>query len=309
MPGSVRIEGTIRLPDGRRLGFTEFGVASGPVVLWFHGTPGSSHQVPPAARTVAAERGIRLIGVERPGYGRSTPYVHPSVRDFADDIEALVHALGIDRFAIAGLSGGGAYALGCAHRLPDRVVAVALLGGVAPAIGVEGMGGGLVSVAVRSSPLLPVLREPVAWILGGAVRSMAPLAQQLAPYAVRLLLPPEDTAVLDDSTLRRIFVSDAMRASRRWFGGPLYDATLFAKPWGFSLRDVAVPVRLWHGDADRIVPLAHATHVASLLPDALLTVKPGGGHLVSLAVADEVLQALLDLWPSPDTSTDAERAS
>lgn len=293
----LRSEGTVSLGDGRRLGFAEFGSVRGPAVLWFHGTPGSSHQVPPAARTVARRRGVRLIGVERPGYGLSTPHVYGSVRDFADDVETLADALGIGRFAVIGLSGGGAYALGCAHRLRGRTVAVALLGGVAPGVGCEAAPGGLVSVAVRMQPLLPLVREPVGWMLRAATQSLKPIAYQVAPLAVRLILPPQDCAALGDPALRRIFVADAMRAGRRWFGGPLYDATLFARSWGFSLAEVRVPVRMWHGDADRMVPLAHAEHLRRLLPDAVLSVRPGEGHIGSLAVADQVLESLLALWP------------
>ena len=104
-------------------------------MLWFHGTPGSSHQVPPAARRAAHALGFRLIGVERPGYGRSTPHCHDSVLAAADDIAVLLDALGIDQAALVGLSGGGPYVLACAHRLGRRVVAAALLCGVAPSSG------------------------------------------------------------------------------------------------------------------------------------------------------------------------------
>jgi pimeloyl-ACP methyl ester carboxylesterase len=293
----LRTEGTIPLADGRRLGFAEFGAARGPAVLWFHGTPGSSHQVPPAARAAASRRGVRLIGVERPGYGRSTPHVYGSVRDFADDVETLADALGIDRFAVTALSGGGPYALGCAHRLRDRVVALGLLGSVAPGIGSEAVPGGLVSVAVRWQLLLPLVREPLGRVMRRAVQSFAPIAYQAAPVAVRMFLPPEDCAALTDPALRRIFVADCVRAGRRWFGGPLYDATLFARSWGFSVTDVRVPVRLWHGDADRMVPLAHAHHLMRLLPDAVLSVRPGAGHLGTLVGAGEVIESLLALWP------------
>lgn len=303
----LRCEGSIRLADGRRLGFAEFGVANGPAVLWLHGTPGASQQVPPAARAAARRHGLRLVGVERPGYGRSTPYLHSTVRDLAGDLEEFADALGIGRFALAALSGGGPYALACAHRVPERVAAVALLGGVAPSVGREAVPGGLVTVAVRFQLLLPLLREPIAWLLRGATQSFSPMAHQVAPLAVRLLLPAEDVAALADPVLRSVFVADAMRAGRRWFGGPLYDATLFARPWGFSVTDVRVPVHLWHGDADRIVPLAHAVHLSRLLPNSELTVRPGGGHLASLAVADVILESLLELWP--ERSGGAVRAS
>jgi len=301
-----RTEGTVQLGDGRRLGFAEFGVVHGPAVLWFHGTPGSSHQVPPRARAVARRHGLRLIGVERPGYGLSTPHVYGSVRDFADDIETLADALGIDRFAVTALSGGGPYALGCANRLGERVVAVGLIGGVAPGVGTEAVPGGLVSVAVRWQLLLPFVREPLGWMLRGATQSFSQIADQAAPLAVRMILPEEDRAALVDPLLRRIFVADAMRASRKWFGGPLYDATLFVRSWGFSLADVRVPVRLWHGGADRIVPLDHAHHLSRLLPDAVLSVRQGDGHIGSLNAADEVIESLLALWP--DRGDDAARA-
>lgn len=301
----LRTEGTIPLADGRRLGFAEFGAPQGPAVLWFHGTPGSSHQVPPAARAVAARRGVRLIGVERPGYGRSTPYAYGAVRDFADDVATLTDALGVGRFGVIGLSGGGPYALGCAHRLGERVVAVGLLGGVAPGVGIEAPDGGLVSVAVRYQLLLPVLREPLGWLLRGATQSLAPMAHRVAPLALRMILPPEDQAALADPLLRRIFVADAMRASRRWFGGPLYDASLFARSWGFSVADVRAPVRLWQGDADRMVPLAHGEHLARLLPNAVLSVRPGDGHIGSLAIADEIVESLLALWPDRVTGAAA----
>ena len=95
-----------------------------------------------------------------------------------------------------------------------------------------------------------------------------------------------------------MFLDDLARASRRQLHGPLYDILQFTRPWGFSLRDVRVPIRFWHGDADPIVPLAHAEHMAALVPDAELRVRPREGHIGNLDAAREVLEVLLDLWPA-----------
>src|SRR5690242_5372332 len=97
-------EGTVRLPDGRLLGYAEFGVPDGNVVLWAPGTPGARKQLPPATPDEAIERNLRVICIERPGTGISTPYVYDSVLDYAADVADFADVLGIDRFGVAGLS-------------------------------------------------------------------------------------------------------------------------------------------------------------------------------------------------------------
>ena len=132
-----RFEGTFRIERNRQLGYAEFGPATGRPVIWFHGTPGARLQISPEARSVAHARGIRIISVERPGVGDSTPHVYDSIREWAHDIRLLADALALDRFGLAALSGGGPYALACAHEMPERVIAAAVLGGVAPSVGTD----------------------------------------------------------------------------------------------------------------------------------------------------------------------------
>ena len=127
-----RLEGNYRLARDRRIGFAEYGRADGRPVFWFHGTPGGRRQVAPAARVVAQELGIRLIMLERPGIGDSTSHLYGNIEEWAGDVGTIADRLGIDRFACVGLSGGGPYVLACASRFPDRMVAGAVLGGVAP---------------------------------------------------------------------------------------------------------------------------------------------------------------------------------
>jgi pimeloyl-ACP methyl ester carboxylesterase len=130
-----RLEGTVTLDDGRRLGFAEFGSARGRAVFWLHGTPGARRQIPEPARIAAAENGVRLIGVDRPGVGASSPHLYDRLVDFAADLGEIADRLGIGDFGLIGLSGGGPYVLGCAHEMPERVRAAVVLGGVAPSVG------------------------------------------------------------------------------------------------------------------------------------------------------------------------------
>src|SRR5690348_11250073 len=130
-----RMEGTVQIADGRHVGYAEYGPPGGTPVLWFHGSPGARRQIPPAARIAANEMNVRLVSVERPGVGASTRYLHRSIAGYADDIADFTARIGIERFAVVALSGGGPYALGCAHQLPEQVTAAAVLGGVAPTCG------------------------------------------------------------------------------------------------------------------------------------------------------------------------------
>jgi pimeloyl-ACP methyl ester carboxylesterase len=291
-----RMEGALELADGRRLGYAEYGPASGRPVLWFHGTPGARRQIPPQARHAAQQREVRIVAIERPGVGISTPHLYRRLLDWAGDIEEFASRLGLDRFGIVGLSGGGPYALACAHRLPDRVVATAVLGGVAPAVGADAASGGLVALLPRAAPLLALSRRPIGRSMRWFVRLLLPWADEATDLFLRVL-PPGDRRVFADPAMRRMFVEDIVRGSRRQMEAMVLDGILFGRPWGFSLRDIRVPVRFWHGDADNIVPLSHGEHMAAHVPGSQLRVRPGEGHLGSLAAALDVLDAILCCWP------------
>lgn len=290
-----RFEGTFDLRGGRRLGYAEYGPASGRPVVWFHGTPGARRQIPPQAREVAHARGVRLIAVERPGIGASTPYVYGSMIEWAADVEALCDGLGLDRLGVAGLSGGGPYALACAHEMPERVFAVALLGGVAPAVGDDAAPGGLTSYARVLSRLVGAARAPLGLVLPRIVASLARVGEP-AMDLFASFMPPGDQRVFQDPGIRKMFIEDILLGSRRFMQAFLLDAILFGRPWGFSLGGIRVPVHMWYGDADVIVPIAHGEHMARRIPGAVLRVRPEEGHLGGLGASDEIFDALLGHW-------------
>jgi pimeloyl-ACP methyl ester carboxylesterase len=292
---SPRLEGAVRLSDGRRIGIAEYGDPRGDAVLWFHGTPGASRQVPPAAIEMGARRGVRLVAIDRPGIGISTPHVHMDVLASSGDVGELLDRLGIDRFACIALSGGGPYLLACAAQHAERMVAGAVLGGVAPARGPEAVPGGLVGLLAPFAPALEVARAPLGRALWAVVRVLAP-AHPLVFEAYIRTSPAGDQEVFRRPEMRAMFLDDILHGSRRQACAPIIDVVLFSREWGFSLRDLTVPIHFWHGDSDHIVPLTHAEHMASLVPGATLQVRPGESHLGSLGAADEVIDAVLAHW-------------
>ena len=295
-----RYEGALRLPDGRRLGFAEFGVPTGRAVLWFHGTPGARRQIPPAARDMAVERGLRLIGVDRPGVGLSTSHLYDQLRDYADDIEVLVDHLGIGPFGLVGLSGGGPYVLACAASMPDRVVAGCVLGGVAPLRGEEGVSGGMIDLAGRFDTIIEAIHRPAGSALGFLIQRMGPRMEPGFDVFLRLALPEADRKVMTRPEMKEMFIDDILDATNGGMRAFLHDVVLFARPWGFRLQDLTVPVHFWQGDQDTFVPLEHGQHQADLVPGSTFHFRPSEGHMGSLDAVEEILDAIGEVWPADD---------
>ena len=292
-----RFEGALALACGRHLGFAEYGPSDGRPLIWFHGTPGARRQVPPGARRIAHERDVRIIALERPGIGSSTPHVYDSVCDWAVDVEEFCDALELERIAVAGLSGGGPYALACAHEMPGRVVTAAVLGGVAPAVGPDKASGGPSEISERFSWLSRASRQPMGAFLRGLIRVLEPLADEAIDLFARFM-PPGDQLVFADEAMREMFADDLLRGSRTNMQALFLDAALFGRAWGFALGDIRVPVHLWYGDADIIVPVAHGHHMAERIPNSVLRIRPDEGHLGGLGASDEILDAVLAEWES-----------
>jgi len=294
-----RFEGTVSVGVGRHLGYAEFGDPDGKAVLWFHGTPGSRRQVPLETRRWAAGQGIRLIAVERPGIGASTPHLYQQVHDFAADIAALAGTLSLGRFGVIGLSGGGPYALSCAAAMPGKVAAVAVFGGVAPTHGADAPPGGLVQKALPAERWLSRCYKPLGTALGMLIRSLHPIADPIFDAVVKFG-PSSETVILGELEFRAMFVDDLMLGTRQGrMSSIVHDIILFARPWGFSLQDVRVPVHFWQGTDDPLVPVAHAVAQARRIPGAEVTVCEAQGHLAGLEYTRDALQFILDAWEQP----------
>ncbi len=291
-----RLEGSVAVRGTRRLSFAEFGNPRGAAVIWMHGTPGGRRQVPVEARLFAEENDVRIIGVDRPGIGTSTPHLYDDVLDWTGDLALLADNLGIDTFRVIGLSGGGPYALAAGAALPDRVHGVGVLGGVAPTQGSDAIRGGLVEVAPYAAPLLNATRIPLGYALAAGIRMVRPLASfAIGGYAA--FQPRGDRELLNRPEFKAMFLDDLINGARFQVGAPLADIILFTRHWGFEAADVQVPVRWWHGNDDHIIPHAHGVHMVERLPDAVFATIDGESHLSGMNVAIEVLQTLMELGP------------
>ena len=297
-----RVEGTVTLSDGRRIGFAEYGPAAGRPVLWFHGTPGARRQVPPSARAAAETEGVRIVALERPGVGASSPHRYDAIADWAADVEECVDQLGIDRFGIVGLSGGGPYVLACAHRLEGRTVAGVVIGSVSPTRGPDAPPGGVVQLTARFGRVLDVGQEPLSRVLWLTVWALRPLASTAFDLFAHFS-PAGDQEVFAAPGMKEMFTDDLLRGARRQLGAPIADLRLFGRPWGFSPRDIRVPILVWHGAEDYIVPVGHGEHLAGLVPGAELQVRAGAAHLANLALGAEVLGAIVARWPDDDAAS------
>jgi pimeloyl-ACP methyl ester carboxylesterase len=264
--------------DGRTLAVLEAGDESGHAVVAVHGTPGSGLLWRGLVEDAEA-RGMRLLAYDRPGYGRSDPHPGRTVADAAGDVAAMADALGFDRFAVEGGSGGGPHTLACAALLPDRVVAAASLAGVAPypAEGLDwldGMGQDNLDefAATLAGPetLERYLRAQADALLGAEPDAIA--------ETLRSLLSPPDLAVLTGE-FAEYLAESTRRAIGERLDGWIDDDFAFVNPWGFELDDIRVPVQLLHGAQDRFVPIAHGEWLAERIPGVDAHLSAGDGHL------------------------------
>lgn len=295
-----KLEGNIAVGDDRQIGFAEFGDPQGRAVFWLHGTPGARRQIPMEARVYAEKRQIRLIGIDRPGIGSSTPHQYDTVFAFAEDLRTIADTLGIDKMEVIGLSGGGPYTLACAAAMPDRVVAAGVIGGVAPTTGTDAIGGGLMgSVGLRVAPLLDVAGGPVGVVASALIRLIRPVGSPAVDLYGRVS-PEADRQLLARPEIKAMFLDDLLNGGRKQMAAPFADVVVFARDWGFRLDEVTVPVRWWHGDHDHIVPFEHGQHVVAKLPDVELYHLPGESHLAGLGRAEEILDTMIGLWDRVD---------
>jgi pimeloyl-ACP methyl ester carboxylesterase len=275
----------MQLIDGGELAWAEMGDPNGYPVFAFHGTPGSRHQVlvePASARAA----GARVIAPDRPGYGASSWRRRRTLEGWANDVAELADHLGIERFAVMGVSGGGPHAAACAGFLPGRVSAAALVSGIAP-LAEPGSEAGMMPnnrLFVRVARKAPAANALPFWLVSVLARR--------APTWLVKGMPAADAAVLARPEVRSSFLAFAHasptigRAAAQEFG-------LFARDWGFDLGEVNVPVQVWQGDADVNVPVVHAERLSAAIPGAVLHVVPGEGHLVFVDHLEEILRELL----------------
>jgi pimeloyl-ACP methyl ester carboxylesterase len=283
--GMDRVEDrSLRLPDGRRLGFRIYGDQRGLPVLFLHGTPGSRLKFS-IAHESGKSLGLAIIAPDRWGYGLTEARADPSLHGFAEDMRVLMDTLGRERFAVGGISGGGPYAAAVAACLPHRVTALALVSPVGP-IADAGLGPSLpllhrlcFTVLPRRPRTVSMAMRAFRWSLRHAPR----LAGTLATW--RAARP--DKRLVRRTEVRVRILGSFSEGLRPGTAGPRTDLSIFSEPWKVDLAAIAAPARLWIGARDSNVPLAAVHALAHRIPHCVMTELPDAGHLwVSVNHAD-----------------------
>ncbi len=281
-PREVRAQGHI-------VGVYEYGQPDGAPVMALHGTPacGAGFTWADAA---ARERGLRLIAPDRAGVGLSSARPPGSVADYPAQLRDLADALGVEQYGVWGYSGGGPYAVACAARPAGRVTSVVVAAGM-----------GQVGVWARADEFEKTDRQmvglatnhpAVARFLLGASGRFARMSPKLAMKSFERQLNPSDLAVVatlgPPAEAMALFTQAFQHGAR----GVVADYAMLAQPWGVTVEDITVPVSIFHGDTDPMVPLRHSEELAARIPGAQLTVWPGAGHLGTVTYVGDVLDAV-----------------
>jgi pimeloyl-ACP methyl ester carboxylesterase len=284
----------VRLSDGRRLDVYVSGPQDATPLIFHHGTPGAGTPFRALERAAHA-RGLRFVTTSRPGYGHSKRFPGRSVANVVTDTRAVLRRLDAQNCLVAGWSGGGPHALACAARL-ESVAGALVIAGVAPYLAegldwLAGMGEENITefgAALQGEDVLRSyltnMRERLKDVdLDGIISSL------------KTLLPQVDKDVLTDE-FGEDMVASFHEALRTGVDGWLDDDLAFAKPWGFSLKEISVPTAIWQGSADLMVPFAHGEWLASRLPHASVHLEDGEGHLsVGIGAVDAMFDELVAL--------------
>src|SRR6266436_10281475 len=268
----------VQFDNGGIVAFQEYGAVDGVPVIFCHGWP-SSCTMARLADEPAGGLGVRIISPDRPGISGSSMQPNRRLADWPRLVERLVDHLRIGEFRILAISGGAPYAYATAVAMPERVHAIAIVGGVIPFAELKDFRG-----------LLPLYRWMLAFyrnrpqLLRRLFHLARPFLSFRAPIRLRplllkmLLLRSCDAASLrDDAAFEAIFESQR-RAWRGSVEGVLVDARIYAEPWGFAIEDVRVPVRLWHGIEDRAFAVRLAEAIANRFPNCKARFIQDEGH-------------------------------
>ena len=275
-------ERDLELSDGRRLHIYDTRADDADAsltIVWHHGTPNLG-EPPEPLLPAAAQRGIRWVSYDRPGYGGSTAHPGRDVASAAVDVASIVDALGIGRFAVMGHSGGGPHALACGALLSDRVIGTVSISGLAP-YGAEGLD--------WFAGMGPAGAAELRAAAGGRAALMA--------YLTSSEFDPELFTAADHAALKGPWHWLGVISGRALEGGlagMVDDDLAYVAPWGFDSGQVSPPVLVLQGGQDRIAPSSHGRWLARHIRSAELWLRPDDGHISVLSSAESAMDWLLE---------------
>jgi pimeloyl-ACP methyl ester carboxylesterase len=277
--------GTITMDDGRTVGFADYGSPSQTALVWCHGGPGNRME-PSIVAADAAHAGLRLIGIDRPGYGRSTPQPGRTIGGWVHDALAVLDHLGIDRCLVLGVSTGGAYALALAAHSPRVLGAIACCA-VSDMRWGEGKAMNVCCHAFWNA------RDRNA-ALALAVETFGRRGEKLLPPVGPVAADPSDAAFFTTPAFLAAWVPAVSEMCTNAWAGYVDDRLADANGWGtFDVTRITCPVTVMHGRNDGLMPVANAYHTAAIVPGATLRIFDGLGHISIMTRVVEVTSELL----------------
>lgn len=280
-------EGTITLRDGRLLGYNQYGDLSGKPVFHFHGSGGSRLEHP-LDESILINLGIRFIATDRPGHGLSDPQPERKILDWPDDIVQLADYLEIDKFYVLGWSAGGPYALACAYKLKERVIAGAIVSGFAP--------------PDRPDPSKGYSLFPRLFMF--SARHFHPLIKLFRKMAYSQIssgkdikiecLIPQDKKIMEKPENYQLYTADIHEGYRQGWQGIALDDIIINNPWSFSLKDIHIRIDIWQGENDQNVPLDQGKYQHEMIPNNRFTIVQNQAHLYLLSHWCEILTSLTE---------------
>jgi pimeloyl-ACP methyl ester carboxylesterase len=262
----------IKLLDGRRLGYAEYGPAEGIPIFYFHGFPSSRldwaliHD-----NKLLTSLNARVIAPDRPGYGLSDHKPGRIMVDWPADVVSLADNLDIERFSVLGISGGGPYAAACAYDIRDRLVSTGIVCGMGPSDA-------------------PGMKDGVSWTIPGTPSLIRRVILMLTAMGLerdpdqflarsKATMSALDRQLLDQPEQGALFIAGLREAFRHGITGANHEAALYKEPWGFKLEDISAEVYLWHGEEDLNVPVSVGRYIADSIPNCSAIFHPMEGHL------------------------------
>jgi pimeloyl-ACP methyl ester carboxylesterase len=283
------ISETISMPDGRKLGISHYGDLKGKPLLFFPGF-GVSRLAAHPDQTIASSHGIHVISVDRPGIGLSDPQPGRSLLDWPNDITFLADKLCISKFAILGWSAGGAFALACAYKIPERLIAIGVISSSPP----------FSDKTVKSYlPIKPRLLATISrispWLIHQSFKGMRKRILNNPKKAMDKSIDEmveADRKIATDPRYHDILLESMVTACRMHYKGLSDDVLTVARPWGFSLQQIIPLVYLWHGESDIEVPVKVGHYLADQIPNCCPKFYAGEGHFMYLSHWEEILKNL-----------------
>jgi len=277
LSNTIMADFTIRLHDGRSMGVASVGKNDGFPIFHFHGSGSSRLEVKLLAAAATAQ-GVRLIGLDRPGVGRSDPKPGSQLLDWPDDVGEVADQLGIERFAIEGLSAGGPYAMACAYKIPQRLTACGLISTVSPPDLMRKAGTASMRamwwIGARVPHLVLLYARLVQRMTGSDAAS---IEKYLVRYAAQL--GAADRQFVSNPETRGLLAQVMAESFRQGGEGNLEVVLAEGRPWGFQPEQITFEkLYIWHGEQDRLMPVATVRLLVQALPHCTATFYPDQGH-------------------------------